>query len=65
MTEHIVTVQKVVEKEEPAPHNANVTVMRMTFCGKVSMYFEQGDKADRIAAAERAHRRGVMVVFGD
>ena len=65
MSEHTITVQRTYQSDDPIPHDAKVTVMRMTFSGKVSMFIEQGDKADRIAAAERAKMLGFMIVFGD
>lgn len=65
MTEYTVTVQRTEQREDPIPHDAKVTVMRMTLAGKVSMFIEQGDKAARIAAGERAKELGFMVVFGD
>jgi hypothetical protein len=33
--------------------------------GRVIVHFEHGEKADRIAAAEKARTHGIMVVFGD
>lgn len=65
MNEYTITVQRTIQEEEPAPHDAKVTVMRMTLAGKVSMFIERGDKAARIAAGERAKELGFMVVFGD
>jgi hypothetical protein len=63
--DHTITVQRTYSSDDPIPHDSKVTVMRMTLSGKVSMFIEQGDKADRIVAAERARLLGFMVVFGD
>lgn len=63
--EHIITVQRVDAEAEPIPHDNPVTVFRMHFNGRVIVHFEHGEKADRIAAAERAKALGIMAVFGD
>jgi hypothetical protein len=65
MKEYTITVQCTSQEEEPIPCYSKVTVMRMTLSGKVSVFVEQGDKADRIAAGEHAKALGFMAVFGD
>ena len=65
MTDHVITVQRVVESDDPIPHDARVTIMQMHINGKVTVRVEHGDKADRIAAGEYAKRLGFMAVFGD
>jgi hypothetical protein len=59
MSEYTITVQRTIQ------HDSKVTVMRMTLSGRVSVFLEQGDKAERIAAGERAKALGFMVCFGD
>jgi hypothetical protein len=65
MSEYTITVQRTIQEDDPLPHDSKVTVMRMTLSGRVSVFLEQGDKAERIAAGERAKALGFMVCFGD
>jgi hypothetical protein len=69
MTQHIITVTRLQDELDDDPQVERtpriVTEFRMHFNGQVIMSIETGDKADRIAAGQRAQHLGFMVCFGD